>query len=78
MVININKMKEEFLNNKLIYKILPHIVHMCHFLGDPNKSLQVIFQIQKFRNFSVLVIIFRNRSREAGRLFLKSERGFSQ
>jgi hypothetical protein len=33
---------------------------------------------QKFKNFSVLVIVFENRSRTAEKLVLKSEIGFSQ
>jgi hypothetical protein len=37
------KLKEGFINNKLIYKKPPHVLHMCHGLGDTHKTLQLIF-----------------------------------
>jgi hypothetical protein len=70
--------KEAFLKNECIYKILSPFLHSCHFLGDTRRYLQLIFQIWKYMNFLVLVILFEHILRGYGEVFWKKEIVFSQ
>jgi len=72
------KKREVFFKHNLIYKILPNILHKFHGLGDTSRSLQLIFQICKYKNFPVLVIICGHILQGYGEVFLKNEIHFSQ
>jgi hypothetical protein len=45
------KMKDFFINHKIIYKNLPQCSHMCHGLGDIECFFNPIFQ-----NFAIKVL----------------------
>jgi hypothetical protein len=42
------KMREVFIKDKIMYKKLSHILHMCHGLGYSKKSMNPIFQFPYF------------------------------